>query len=149
MTIRDADPTDAATLRDLHRRSSYVWEEDRAQLDAHPDVFGVAPGALDARWTRVAVADGGGPTGFATVIPRDDGEYILEDLFVEPELMRGGIGRALVEDAAARAIAAGATSLSVVAAARTQPFYERLGFVLQREAPTRFGPALRLVRTLP
>ena len=47
--IRTATPADAAALRDLHRRSSYIWEEDRAQLDAHPDLFGVNPASL---WNR-------------------------------------------------------------------------------------------------
>jgi ribosomal protein S18 acetylase RimI-like enzyme len=66
--------------------------------------------------------------------------------------VRAGVGRTLVdtlvEDAVARAAANGQTVMSVVAAARTGGFYERLGFVVKRDATTRFGPALRLSRNL-
>jgi GNAT superfamily N-acetyltransferase len=134
-------------LRALHRASSYVWEEDREQLDAHPEVFGVDPHALARDQVRIALKDGA-LIGFATVRPALQGECVLEDLFVEPAAMRTGVGRALVEDAVERAAAAGFVVMSVVAASRTRGFYERLGFVVQGPAPTQFGPALRLSRTL-
>src|SRR6187397_937659 len=38
--------------------------------------------------------------GFATVLPRPDGEAELDALFVEPALWKGGIGRLLVEHCA-------------------------------------------------
>src|SRR4051794_38168704 len=103
LEIRTGRPDDAEALRELHRAASYVWEEDREHLDAHPEVFGVDPAALAAGEVRVAVGSGGAPIGFATVRPGPDRECVLEDLFVEPALMRTGVGRALVEDAAARA----------------------------------------------
>ena len=40
VAIRNAAPAQQAALSDLHRRSSYVWEEDRVHLDAHPRTFG-------------------------------------------------------------------------------------------------------------
>ena len=147
LSIRSGRPEDAEALRALHRASSYVWEEDRKQLDAHPEVFGVDPHALAGDHVRVAVKDGA-PIGFATVRPAAGAECVLEDLFVEPDAMRTGIGRALVEDAVDRAAAAGCAVMSVVAAPRTRGFYERLGFVVQGPAPTQFGPALRLSRAL-
>jgi predicted N-acetyltransferase YhbS len=76
-----------------------------------------------------------------TALPRADGALELEDLFVEPQLMRRGIGRALVRDAQARA---GDRRMTVVAAARTIPFYGRLGFVAGEAVQTRFMPAVRL-----
>jgi GNAT superfamily N-acetyltransferase len=143
--IRTARPDEAEALCALHRSASYVWTEDHALLDAHPDVFGVDPAALAAGQVRVAVDADGRVLGFATV--SGDGE--LDDLFVEPEHMRHGIGRALVEDAAARARADGRAHLRVVAAERTLPFYSRAGFAVTGDASTRFGPALRLERRLP
>jgi len=148
LRIRTARPDDAEALRELHRAASYVWEEDREQLDAHPELFGVDPDALAAGQVRVAVLTDGSPIGFATVRPARHRECVLEDLFVEPVAMRAGVGRALVEDAAARASADGQTTMSVVAASRTLGFYERLGFVVEGDAATQFGPALRLVRKL-
>lgn len=47
MDIRGAQLHERPALTDLHRRSSYVWEEDRAHLDAHPDALGVAAEAID------------------------------------------------------------------------------------------------------
>jgi GNAT superfamily N-acetyltransferase len=142
--IRTATPADAEALRALHRRSSYIWEEDRALFDAHPDLFGVDPAALAEGRIRVAIGEDGAITGFATVTAACE----LEDLFVEPELMRHGIGSALVTDAVARAEAAGQTRMTVVAAERTRRFYERNGFVVVGSATTRFAPALLLAREL-
>ena len=142
--IHTATPADAEALRDLHRRASYIWEEDRDALDAHPDLFGVDPAALEEGRTRMAVDDDGTIVGFATVTAACE----LEDLFVAPEQMRRGIGGALVADAVARAAAAGHARMTVVAAERTRRFYERAGFAVEREATTAFGPALLLARSL-
>jgi GNAT superfamily N-acetyltransferase len=77
----------------------------------------------------------------------DDCVHELDGLFVEPNEMSGGIGRALVEDAAARAAAQGATSLEVTAGP-AQGFDEKVGFYLTGAAQTRFGPAVRMRRDL-
>jgi len=34
MEIRDAKPLEQSELTALHRRSSYLWEEDRIHLDS-------------------------------------------------------------------------------------------------------------------
>jgi GNAT superfamily N-acetyltransferase len=146
--IRCAEPSERRALGALHRRSSYVWEEDRALLDRHPEVFGVAAEAIAEGRVRVAVDAEGELLGFATVVERSDGACELEGLVVEPEAMRGGVGRALVADACARAVRAGQARMTVVAAARTVPFYERLGFVVGGVVQTRFAPAVRLWREL-
>jgi GNAT superfamily N-acetyltransferase len=81
------------------------------------------------------------------VIPTDGPAHELDGLFVEPGNMRRGVGRALVEDAAARASASGAAYLEVTAGP-AQGFYERVGFNLVGAARTRFGPAVRMRREL-
>lgn len=146
--IRCAEPSEREALTALHRRSSLIWEEDRPHLEAHPEVFGVDPEALKAGRVRVAVDGGGRGLGFATVSPRPDGACELVDLFVEPESMRLGVGTALVEDAAARAARTGHQRMTVIAAERLLPFYERLGFSVGEKVRTRFAPALRLWREL-
>jgi N-acetylglutamate synthase-like GNAT family acetyltransferase len=148
MTIRTARSADGGALAALHRRASYVWEEDRAQLDAHPEIFGVAPDLLEAGHVRVATLPDGTVIGFATIRPLSHGKCEVEDLFVEPDVMRNGIGRALIEDAAVRAATGGCKVMCVVGAERTRGFYERVGFVVQARAATQFGPTLRLCRTL-
>ncbi len=148
IVIRDGAPEDADALRDIHRRASYIWTEDRHHLDAHPEVFGVDPEALAAGDVRLAHDAGGIPLGFATARPTANRGAELEDLFVEPAAMRRGIGRALVEDAARRGAERGWTRLHVIAAPRTLSFYERAGFRTEGAASTRFSPALSLVRAL-
>ena len=61
--------------------------------------------------------------------------------------MYRGVGRALVEDAAARATDEAADCLEVTAGP-ARGFYEKLGFAMVAEAQTRFGPAVRMRRDL-
>jgi GNAT superfamily N-acetyltransferase len=146
-TIRDAESLDQASLSDLHRRSSWIWVEDRPALEAHPDALGVALGPITDGRVRIAVGRAGELLGFATVVDRA-GVCELDDLFVEPEAMRRGVGSALVEDAAKRAMARSCGRMSVIAHPRNFRFYESVGFVPGGPAQTRFGPAVRMWRTL-
>jgi SAM-dependent methyltransferase/GNAT superfamily N-acetyltransferase len=143
--IRLGRPSEREALGDLHRRSSYVWEEDRLNLDAHPEVLGVAPEAIAEERVRVAVGPGGDLVGFSVVADATTGVCELEDLFVDPGVMRQGIGRALVLDAMSRAAGAGCRAMTVVAHPRNFAFYESLGFIAEQPVSTLFGgPAWRL-----
>lgn len=147
--IRDAAAEEQEALDALHRSSAFVWDEDRANLEAHPDALGIDPAAVAAGRVRVAVGAAGTVLGFAVTAPGEDADACeLEDLFVDPLVMRLGVGRALVEDAAARARSAGLRRITVIADARNFPFYEQVGFTLVGPAQTRFGPASRLAREL-
>ena len=143
--IRDADPAERAALEALQRRSSDVWEQYREQLAANPDAIVLPDDFIGNGWVRVAVAADGRPIGFSVTIPGDAGVHELDGLFVEPGRMHRGVGRALVEDAAARAARGGAGCLEVIAGP-AQGFYERVGFTLVGSAETRFGPAVRMRR---
>jgi ribosomal protein S18 acetylase RimI-like enzyme len=127
--IRDAQPDDLPALRDVRERASLSNDGDRAWLAEHPEAleYDFVPNAR----TRVAVVDGR-IVGFATVVPPCE----LEDLFVDPDFMRRGIGRALVHDAGA--------PLDVTANEHALAFYERLGFVIVGTAQTEGGPAPRM-----
>lgn len=144
--IRHADACEALLLEDLQRRSSDVWEEYREQLAANPDAIELPQSFIDQGWVRVAVASDGKPIGFSVVIPTDEQVHELDGLFVEPGHMHCGVGRALVQDAVARAAGAGATRLEVTAGP-AQGFYEKVGFELIGAAQTRFGPAVRMRRS--
>ena len=145
--MRDATATEAPMLEALQRRSSDVWDAYRDQLAAHPDAIELPQAFIDDGWVRVAEDDDGTPIGFSVVIPADGPAHELDGLFVEPAHMHHGVGRALVEDAAARASAEGAECLEVTAGP-AQGFYERVGFDLVGTAQTRFGPAVRMRRVL-
>jgi GNAT superfamily N-acetyltransferase len=134
-------------LEALQRRSSNVWEEYRDQLAAHPDAIEVPQHFLEKGWVRVAVDAEDRPVGFSVVISTRGPVHELDGLFVEPDHMNAGVGRALVEDAAARAKDQGAEALEVTAGP-AQGFYNRIGFNRIGAAQTRFGPAVRMRRDL-
>jgi GNAT superfamily N-acetyltransferase len=145
--LRGAAAQEAEALEGLQRRSSAVWEAYSEQLAAHPDAIELPQSFIDRGWVRVAVADDGKPIGFSVVIPTDNQVHELDGLFVEPGHMQSGVGRALVQDAAAHAACAGADRLEVTAGP-AQGFYEKVGFELVGAAETRFGPAVRMRRRL-
>ncbi len=97
----------------------------------------------DNGWTRVAVLGEDTPVGFSVVIPGRGGAHELDGLFVEPDQMRRGIGRSLVEDARERARQTGADRLQVTTGP-AQAFYEQLGFDAVGMVETRFAPAVRM-----
>ena len=142
--IRDARPEEAPALAALQRRSADVWEEYRAQLAANPDAIEPPHRAIADGRVRVAADASGRLLGFSVVLPIRDGRCELDDLFVEPEWMRRGVGRLLVADLTARAPAAGASHVDVIANPNALAFYERLGFETTGQASTRFGEAPRM-----
>ena len=141
--LRPARMDEAAALEDLMREASMIWDDHREDLLAHPDAIEVPRADLRAGRVRVHEVDGT-VTGFATVLPLPDGTAELDALFVRPALMRHGIGGRLVEDAVRAAREAGVPLLVVTANPRAEAFYSRCGFRTVGEAPTRFGPAIRM-----
>jgi ribosomal protein S18 acetylase RimI-like enzyme len=143
-SIRDARPEEALALESLQRRASDVWEDHRAQLAAHPDAIAPPHQAIAEGRVRVAADASDHPLGFSVVLPVKEGRCELDDLFVEPDRMRMGIGRLLVHDVAVRAAAAGASHVDVIANPNALGFYSRLGFEITGQASTRFGDAPRM-----
>lgn len=130
-------------MTELQRRSSLIHEDTREVLLQRPDVFGVSAAALEAGWVRVCKSDGR-IVGYATLIARDAESMELEDLFVDPDHMRRGIGRALMLDAVATARRRGARRIVVTANPNAMAFYAAVGFVARHETPTEFGPGWRM-----
>jgi GNAT superfamily N-acetyltransferase len=145
--IRDARAGEADALEMLQRRSSDIWAQYREQLAANPDAIELPPTFIDNGFVRVAVDDEDTLVGFSVVIPTDDRRHELDGLFVEPAHLGCGVGRALVQDAAARAAEAGAEYLEVTAGP-AEGFYAKVGFEITEAAQTRFGPAVRMRRSL-
>lgn len=140
--IRDAVAGDMTALRNVYRRSSLSNAGDRPNLLAHPEVLEFSDRAVREERTRAAVADGE-IAGFASWLGAGDAIEI-EDLFVDPDWMRQGIGRALVLDLIAIARGRGTGRVEVTANQHALAFYEQAGFVVYREDATRFGPAPRM-----
>lgn len=131
-------------LSGVYRRSSLSNEGDRPKLLAHPGTLEFSDLAVREGRTRAADAEGE-IVGFASWLGGGDA-FEIEDLFVEPGWMRRGIGRALVLDMIAIAIARGRGigRVEVTANPHALAFYERAGFVVYREVVTRFRTAPRM-----
>lgn len=142
LLIRQAEPADLAALRVVFRRSSLANPSHRASLLANPDALEFTGESIPAGRTRVAVVDGG-IVGFASTTA-GEAEWELDDLFVDPDRMRRGVGLALVRDVIALARKGGVRRIMVTANPDAMAFYTRAGFVRDGDAETRFGPAPRL-----
>ncbi len=144
-TLRDAVLSDMVGLQDVFRRSSLSNERDREALLQHPEWL-VLPehGPREGRM-RVAVDPGDDVVGFATY-RISDGVAELEDLFVDPDWMRQGIGEALILDLSERLRAMALDALEVTANSHAMAFYEHMGFVATGVVDTEFSPAARMRR---
>jgi GNAT superfamily N-acetyltransferase/predicted ester cyclase len=147
VVVRAAAAADVAALRGVFRRASLDNAGDREVLLANPEVLVWSGEEIAGGRVRVAVEDGT-VVGFATTVPVDGG-LELEDLFVEPDRMRRGVGRRLVRDVLAAARAEGVEHVWVTANPHAMAFYTAVGFVPDGSAPTRFGPAPRLRLDVP
>jgi ribosomal protein S18 acetylase RimI-like enzyme len=145
--IRDAVPADMMALSGVYRRSSLSNEGDRPNLLAHPETLEFSDLAVREGRTRAAVAEAN-IAGFASWLGAGDAVEI-EDLFVDPDWMRRGIGRTLVLDMIAIARGRGIDRVEVTANPHALAFYEKAGFVVYREVVTRFrtAPRMRLAVT--
>ena len=146
-TIRPARVAERDALERLQRRSSMHEPMHRAQLAAHPDAIELPVEHITGGLVRVAEQNGA-VVGFAVLLERSGDAWELDGLFVEPDRMRAGVGRRLVEDATGRAREWGATRIDVVANPQAVAFYEAVGFTWVGEAQTRFGPAPRMSLSL-
>lgn len=141
LLIRPARLDEQAMLEDLQLRASLVWEDTRDDLLANPEVVELPVAQIEGGHVFVAERDGA-VAGFGVLLPIAGNEPDLDGLFVEPEAFGGGVGRALVAEAARRARAMGAAGVKVIANLNARGFYEACGFAAVRGVPTRFAPAL-------
>jgi GNAT superfamily N-acetyltransferase len=147
LTIRQALLSEQQALEALQWRASLGNAGDRDVLLRHPDAIAIPPQQIAEGHVFVAEMDGG-IAGFAAVLLRDDDQMELDGLFVEPDLQRRGIGRALVNHCATYAAVHGASALSVIGNPHATAFYAACGFVCEGTQRTRFGEGLVLRKEL-
>ncbi|MDX1374321.1 MAG: GNAT family N-acetyltransferase [Burkholderiales bacterium] len=133
LRLRAARPDEAARLSALALRSKAVWGYSRAFIEACRAELTFAPGDI-ARGGFVLAEDDARVVGFYALAQVVDGSAELEALFVEPEVIGRGIGRALIEHAKARAARCGARRLVIQGDPHAARFYAAAGGV---EAGTR------------
>ena len=141
--VRNATPGDLSAVRDVYRRSSLSNSNDRAALLTHPHLLIWSSDGISSGRTRVATDTADAVVGFATLKHSEAG-LELEDLFVDPDRMRTGVGTLLVSDAGELAASSGQTSIDVTANPHAAEFYAAVGFITVGVAHTLFGAASRL-----
>jgi ribosomal protein S18 acetylase RimI-like enzyme len=143
VNIRTAEPTDLTSLQTVYRRSSLSNDGDREALLNHPEhlLFSAQP-VYDGR-TRLAEDPKNGVVGFATLERHGDAAELV-DLFVAPESMRRGIGRALLNDAIAALASDGIRSLWVTGNQHAIAFYSAMGFEVIETMATPLGSGIRM-----
>jgi GNAT superfamily N-acetyltransferase len=120
--LRPARAPERQELEELQRRASLANPDDRPQLAPHPDAIALPLAFIERGEVTVAEVDGR-VAGFA-VVQAHDGFTELDGLFVEPELWRRGVGRALV-DWATHAARRNGHALVVIATEPARAFYSR------------------------
>jgi ribosomal protein S18 acetylase RimI-like enzyme len=142
-SIRTAGPDDLPPLQMVYQRSSLSNQGDREALLKNPEYLELPGQAVLEGRTRVAEHPNLGIVGFATIDPQADAAELV-DLFVDPDYMRQGVARALINDAVARLIDAGIDALEVTANEHALPFYTTMGFEVVGTELTPLGSGLRM-----
>jgi GNAT superfamily N-acetyltransferase len=135
-TLRPARDAERDVLDEICFRSKAHWGYDaafmehvRAHIRVHPDAI------RDGRvWVAVDSADQ--PMGVVEVDPIDAGSADLTLLFVAPEHLRRGIGRALYEKARALAHQLGVRALLIDSDPQAATFYATMGAARIGAEPT-------------
>jgi GNAT superfamily N-acetyltransferase len=126
ITIRAAVPDDGQRLRQITAAAKGHWGYPASLVLPWAEAYDFSAGTLTSRDVFVAVANDH-PVAWAGLLPPVDGIALLEDLWVEPAAMGGGIGRALFQAATRRARDMGASSVEWETDPNAAGFYERMG----------------------
>jgi len=137
MTIRPARPEEAAALTGLCLRSKSHWGYDTGFMQQAATGLIVSEPMIDTGQVLVAEGCAGRLLGVAAVERLDSaGWFDLALLFVEPVVIRTGVGRTLFDAAVRLAAEQGGKHLSILADPFAEAFYRRLGAVRIGEAPS-------------
>ena len=141
-TIRPARPGEAPILTELCIRSKAHWGYDSGFMAAAARLLRIREAQIGAGGVLTARLESGGPPcGVAVIVPlRRPGWCELSHLFVAPERLGLGIGRALFQAATALAAESGATRISILSDPNAAAFYEKRGARRCGEAPSSVAP---------
>jgi GNAT superfamily N-acetyltransferase len=136
------------SLQTVYLRSSLSNDGDRQALLDHPEYLVLPVESVHQGRTRLAEHPNSGIVGFATVERCSDTAELI-DLFVIPESMRRGVGRALINDVVAALGNDGIRALWVTANKHAMAFYLAMGFEAVEDAPTPLGAGIRMRLRIP
>lgn len=148
LVIRPARSAEAEDLTELSLRSKAVWGYDAGFLARCRSIMTVKATAIDSQPHFVAELDGR-VAGFYGFEPESEG-IGLDYLFVEPDLLGRGVGRALWLHAVGTARRLGHAALIVVSDPNAEGFYLKMGCrrIGTRPSDLESGRQLPLLRYL-
>jgi GNAT superfamily N-acetyltransferase len=127
MEIVRAAPELAPTLTRIALAAKRHWQYPERWIEIWTPILTLTPEYVAANPTYVAVEDGS-PVGFyALVLSPEPSRAQLDHLWLSPERIGRGLGRALFEHATATATALGATAVDIEAEPNAEPFYSHMG----------------------
>lgn len=150
MIIREAISADAAQLSSLAIRSKAHWGYSTEFMDACVDELTVSPINIEEDDLHYVVAEIDKEiVGFYNLEGLSGDEVELGALFVEPEHIGTGVGRALIERAKCHAVNLGASKLNIQGDPNAEKFYrlaggEQTGSKESESIPGRFLPTFQI-----
>ena len=151
VVIRDAYSDEAGQLSALALRSKAHWGYSADFMEACREELSYSAGTLgsDSHTFRVAEASGA-ICGFYALEWLGDRQCELEALFVEPRMIRRGVGRTLLEHAIAAARALGMRCMVVQGDPNARAFYVATGgnYTGERESASISGRYLPIFEYL-
>lgn len=143
ITVRPARAGEARLLTDLCLRSKAHWGYDAAFMRQAATGLDVTDDDIAAGEVFVAEDPAGRALGIYA-LDVDGATVDLDRMFVDPAAIGTGVGRALFAHAVARATTHGCTTMTILADPNAAPFYERMGAVFVRMAPSDTIPGREL-----
>ena len=123
--IRRATPDEAETLTSIAHAAKRRWNYPEKWIEHWKDDLTITPDFINHNEVYVAVVDGVIAGCCALVV--SDSLAELEHMWIDPQQMRTGVGRALFEHTKQRAKQLGLTELELSADPNAEGFYERMG----------------------
>ncbi|MFF2616647.1 GNAT family N-acetyltransferase [Kitasatospora sp. NPDC058046] len=142
MEIRPARPEEAALLTGIALRSKACWGYDEAFMADCRAELTVDAGVIERSATAVA-EDDGRVLGFVSLSGAPP-TGSLDLLFIEPESIGRGVGRALFERAKGLAVALGLSRLIIESDPNAEPFYLAMGAIRIGAVPSGSIPGREL-----
>lgn len=125
--IRPARPDEAAALTAIAHAAKRHWGYPEAWIARWRDALTITPAYLRDHAVFVAAgAEGDHPRGFYALSTRE-ATAVLEHLWIGPESMGRGLGRALLSHALETARVQGAARLEIDSDPYAEAFYRRMG----------------------
>ena len=125
ISIRPAQPRDAATLTQIALAAKAYWGYPRRWMDLWKPQLTFSPEYFGVHESWVAEIDRA-PIGFYTLLEKDGSAWI-ENLWVSPELIGRGVGKRLFLHALDLSRQRGFENLRLEADPNAAGFYEKMG----------------------